>query len=110
MKVCHLAEAADLAVSPHVSPELSTTVAAAVTNSIFVEFIPQMEPVLARPLRVVAGHAIPSDAPGHGIELDEAALERFEVQHEPDSHARDCSAHAPAVPRRRRARARRRAA
>jgi L-alanine-DL-glutamate epimerase-like enolase superfamily enzyme len=80
LKVCHLAETADLAVAPHVSPELSLTVAAAVSNSVFIEYIPQMEPVLKQRLRIDDGYAIPSSSPGHGIEFDEEALGRFEVK------------------------------
>jgi L-alanine-DL-glutamate epimerase-like enolase superfamily enzyme len=79
MEVCHLADAAGLRVAPHVSPELSVTVAAAVPNSLFIEFIPQMEPVLARPVRIEDGFAIPPDRPGHGIEFDEAALGRYDI-------------------------------
>src|SRR6185503_8663933 len=41
--VCHMAAAANLPVAPHVSPELSVAVACAVPNSVFVEYIPQME-------------------------------------------------------------------
>src|SRR5262249_37751385 len=36
LAVCHLAQAANLPVAPHVSPELSVTVAAAVPNAVFV--------------------------------------------------------------------------
>ena len=79
MKVCGMAEAANLRVAPHVSPELSLTVAAAVPNSMFIEYIPQMEPVLARKIRIQDGHAIPPDVPGHGIEFDQNALKRYEV-------------------------------
>lgn len=79
MKVCGMAEAANLRVAPHVSPELSLTVAAAVPNSMFIEYIPQMEPVLARKIRIEDGHAIPPDVPGHGIEFDQHALKRYEV-------------------------------
>ncbi|HYM25149.1 MAG TPA: mandelate racemase/muconate lactonizing enzyme family protein [Vicinamibacterales bacterium] len=75
--VCRLAAAAHLPVAPHVSPELSVTVACAVPNSVFVEYIPQMEPILARPLDRRDGYAYPFDAPGHGIEFDEEALDRF---------------------------------
>lgn len=80
MKVCHLAYAANLRVAPHVSPELSVTIAAAVPNSMFIEFIPQMEPVLKKQLHMEDGYAIASDAPGHGIEFDDEALTRFEVK------------------------------
>lgn len=79
MAVCRLAAAANLPVAPHVSPELSITVAAAVPNSVFVEYIPQMEPLLTRPLTRRDGYGIPFETPGHGIEFDEDALERFTV-------------------------------
>ena len=59
--------------------ELSLTVAAAVPNSMFIEYIPQMEPVLRRKIRIVDGYAIPPDVPGHGIPFDEEALRRYEV-------------------------------
>lgn len=80
LKVCHLAHAANLRVAPHVSPALSVTIAAAVPNSMFIEFIPQMEPILKKQLRIEDGYAIASDTPGHGIEFDDEALTRFEVR------------------------------
>lgn len=80
MKVCAMAEAANLKVAPHVSPELSLTVAASVNNSMFIEFIPQMEPVLKHRIKIVDGNAIPPDVPGHGIEFDEEALDRYGVK------------------------------
>ncbi|HEY6969185.1 MAG TPA: mandelate racemase/muconate lactonizing enzyme family protein [Candidatus Angelobacter sp.] len=79
MEVCGMAHAANLKVSPHVSPELSLTVAAAVPNSMFIEYIPQMEPVLARRLQMVDGCAVPPDLPGHGIQFKEQVLELYEV-------------------------------
>ncbi len=74
------AAAAGLAVAPHVSPELSVTVAAAVSNSVFVEYIPQMEPILKRPVLMRDGFAIPLETPGHGIEFDPRELERLTVR------------------------------
>jgi L-alanine-DL-glutamate epimerase-like enolase superfamily enzyme len=78
--VCHMAAAANLPVAPHVSPELSITVAAAVPNSVFVEYIPQMEPLLKRSLTRRDGYGVPFDAPGHGIEFDPDALARYTVR------------------------------
>ena len=80
IKVCHLAKAANLRVAPHVSPELSVTIAAAVSNSMFVEYIPQMDPILKTHLQIKDGFAIPFDAPGHGIEFDAEALKKYEVK------------------------------
>ncbi len=82
MEVCSLAKAANLQVAPHVSPELSVVVAAAVSNSMFVEFIPQMEPILKRRIEMINGMARPSSSAGHGIELDEEAINRYEVKDE----------------------------
>jgi L-alanine-DL-glutamate epimerase-like enolase superfamily enzyme len=45
----------------------------------FIEFIPQMEPILARPVRIEDGAAVVPDVPGHGIEFDETALARYDV-------------------------------
>src|SRR2546421_1302616 len=81
LKVCHLAQLASLPVAPHVSPELSVSIAAAVPNSMMIEYVPQMEPMLKKRVRIEDGYAIPSDAPGHGIEVDEKALTKFEVKY-----------------------------
>ena len=80
LRVCQMAYAANLRVAPHVSPELSVTVAAAVPNSMCVEYVPQMEPVLKSRVRLEDGYAVPPDAPGHGVEFDEEALSKFEVK------------------------------
>jgi L-alanine-DL-glutamate epimerase-like enolase superfamily enzyme len=93
LAVCHLAAAANLPVAPHVSPELSLTIAAAVPNAVFVAYIPQMEPILARPIARHDGYGIPFDAPGHGIVFDPEALERFTVWNDQSSSS---PAHQPA--------------
>lgn len=80
IKVCHLAKAANLRVAPHVSPELSVTLAAAVSNSSYVEYIPQMDPLLKTRLQIRGGFAIPFETPGHGIEFDNEALRQYEVK------------------------------
>jgi L-alanine-DL-glutamate epimerase-like enolase superfamily enzyme len=79
MVACHLAHAANLPVAPHVSPELSVTLACAVPNSVFVEYIPQMEPVLEHSIDRRDGFGLPFDQPGHGIRFDLDALDRFTV-------------------------------
>lgn len=82
MRVCAMAQCAGLPVAPHVSPELSVTVAAAVPNSIFVEFIPQMEPILQETVKIEDGCAIPSDRAGHGVVFNEDAMAKLEVVYE----------------------------
>jgi L-alanine-DL-glutamate epimerase-like enolase superfamily enzyme len=77
--VCQLAAAARLRIAPHVSPELSIALASAVPNSMFVEYIPHMEPLLKRRLRIKDGYAMPFESPGHGIQFDPATLDKFTV-------------------------------
>ena len=79
MKVCGMAGAANLKVAPHVSPELSLVVAAATPNSMFIEYIPQMEPVLKRRIKIVDGYAVPPDVSGHGIEFNRESLRQYEA-------------------------------
>jgi L-alanine-DL-glutamate epimerase-like enolase superfamily enzyme len=79
MAVGHLAAAAGRRVATHVSPELSVSVGAALPGCMFVEYVPQMEPVLSRPSRIEDGAIVPPSGPGHGVEFDGAALRRFEV-------------------------------
>ena len=88
MDVCRMAASANLPVAPHVSPELSVTIACAVPNSVFVEYIPQMEAVLKRPLVRRDGYAYPFDAPGHGIEFNEDALASFSADARPNLSSR----------------------
>ena len=79
MKVCGMAGAANLKVAPHVSPELSLVVAAATPNSMFIEYIPQMEPILKRRIKIVDGYAVPPDVSGHGIEFNQESLRQYEA-------------------------------
>ena len=80
LEVCHLARSANVKVAPHVSPELSVAVACAVSNSMYVEFIPQMEPILKTRISIENGKAKPAQIPGHGIDFDEEALNRYAVE------------------------------
>ena len=54
--------------------------ACAASNSVFVEYVPQMEPILERPVARQGGFGIPFNAPGHGIEFNAEALDRYTVQ------------------------------
>lgn len=80
MEVAQLASASGLPFATHVSPELSVSLATAVPNCVFVEYLPQMEPVLRRKLRIEDGQAFPFAAAGHGIEFDEEALARWQAE------------------------------
>ena len=79
LKVAHLAECFNVPVCPHFLMELHVSLCAAVPNARWVEYIPQLEPLTREPMRIEAGHAIPSDAPGLGIAWDWAAIGKHAV-------------------------------
>jgi L-alanine-DL-glutamate epimerase-like enolase superfamily enzyme len=79
LKVAHLAETFNVPVCPHFLMELHVSLAAAVPNARWVEFIPQLDSLTTTPMRIEHGHGIPSDAPGLGIAWDADAIDRFAV-------------------------------
>ena len=80
LKVAHMAEAFNMAVCPHFLMELHTPLCAAVPNARWVEYIPQLDPITARGLRIEDGHAIPSDEPGLGIDWDWDAIAGMTIE------------------------------
>jgi L-alanine-DL-glutamate epimerase-like enolase superfamily enzyme len=76
LKTAHLAEAFDVAVCPHFLMELHVSLAAAVPNGRWVEYIPQLAPITTAPMRIEAGRAVPPDSPGLGIAWDFAEIDR----------------------------------
>jgi len=80
LKVAHLAEAFNIAVSPHFLMELHVSLCAAVPNARWVEYIPQLDDLTTGRMRIDNGKAIPSDEPGLGIAWDFAAIDRLAVE------------------------------
>ena len=74
LKVAHLAECFNVPVCPHFLMELHIALCAAVPNARRVEYIPQLDKLTASPMKIEAGHAIPSSEPGLGIDWDWQAL------------------------------------
>ena len=79
LKVAHLAECFNIPVCPHFLMELHVALCAAVPNARWVEYIPQLDTLTRSPMRIEAGHAIPSTEPGLGIDWDWPAIERQTV-------------------------------
>lgn len=79
LKVAHLAECFNVPVCPHFLMELHVSLCAAVPNARWVEYIPQLDSLTEKPMRIEAGHAIPSDDPGLGIDWDFVAVKRAAV-------------------------------
>jgi L-alanine-DL-glutamate epimerase-like enolase superfamily enzyme len=79
LKVAHLTECFNVPVRPHFLMELHVSLCAAVPNARWVEYIPQLDPLTRAPMRIEAGHAIPSDEPGLGIAWDFIVIEKQTV-------------------------------
>jgi len=79
LKVAHLAESYNVAVCPHFLMELHVSLAAAVPNGAWVEYIPQLDELTSSRMAMRDGYAIPPDEPGLGIDWDFAAIERRAV-------------------------------
>ena len=74
LKVAHLAEAFNVPVCPHFLMELHVALCCAVPNGRWVEYIPQLDAITARPLQVREGRALPSPDAGLGIDWDWEAI------------------------------------
>jgi L-alanine-DL-glutamate epimerase-like enolase superfamily enzyme len=79
LKVAHLAEAHNVPVCPHFLMELHVSLCAAVPNSRYVEYIPQLSAVTHTGLALEAGHALAPTAPGLGIDWDFDAIDDLRV-------------------------------
>jgi L-alanine-DL-glutamate epimerase-like enolase superfamily enzyme len=74
LKVAHMAECHGLAVAPHFLMELHASLACAVRNGAWVEYIPQLDEITRSGLRIEDGRAQAPMAPGIGIDWDEEAI------------------------------------
>ena len=80
MKVAAMAEAQGIPLAGHVIPEVHVHLLSAVPNGYLVEYMPRSEPIFKTRLKLEDGHLVAPEAPGLGVELDEAACERYRVQ------------------------------
>jgi L-alanine-DL-glutamate epimerase-like enolase superfamily enzyme len=80
MKVARLAEAANLPVTSHGVHDLHVHLLAAVRNASYLEVHGfGLERFMNEPLEIRGGKAVAPERPGHGVELDWAALESLRV-------------------------------
>jgi L-alanine-DL-glutamate epimerase-like enolase superfamily enzyme len=77
LKVAHMAEAFNIAVCPHFLMELHVALCAAVPNARWVEYIPQLDEITSTGMQISNGRAVPSNAPGLGIDWDFDAIDRM---------------------------------
>lgn len=79
LKVAHMAEACNVGIAPHFLMELHLGLVCAVSNSVWLEYIPQLDAVARSTLRIADGHAVPSSEPGLGIDWDWDRIGRLTV-------------------------------
>ncbi len=80
LRAAALAEAAGIAMSSHLFPELSCHLLAATPTRHWLEYVDWAAPVLAEPLRVEGGQVRVPEVAGTGIAWNEDAIPGFEVE------------------------------
>jgi L-alanine-DL-glutamate epimerase-like enolase superfamily enzyme len=79
LKTAHLAETFNVKVAPHFLMELHVSLAAAIPNALYVEYIPQLRAITTAEMDIVDGYAIAPSEPGIGIAWDREAIARQRV-------------------------------
>ncbi len=80
MRAAALAEAHGIRLSNHLFVEVSTQLLCATPTAHWLEYAEWFNPVIAQPIRIVDGCAVPEDRPGSGIEWNEGAVRRYLVE------------------------------
>jgi L-alanine-DL-glutamate epimerase-like enolase superfamily enzyme len=70
MRVGHMAESYDVAVSSHLFPETSIQVLGALSNATYLEYMPWFSPLYTEALEFKDGHAVVPERPGWGFSFD----------------------------------------
>ena len=78
-KIAALAQAHRVPVCGHVVPEIQVHLLSAVPNGHLVEYVPRSAGILVAMPRVEKGELVAPSAPGLGLELDDAAVQRYRV-------------------------------
>ena len=78
-KLAAMGEAYNIPVCGHVVPEVHVHLLASVPAGHMVEYMPRSTEGLENMPVLVAGKMAPLDAPGHGLQLDEAVVARFKL-------------------------------
>ena len=86
VKIAHAAEAQDIVLAPHWVPDIHVHLGAATPNVEVLEYfhaevgVLNFESLLEETLRFENGELLVPPLPGHGIRLDQDAVDRFEVK------------------------------
>jgi L-alanine-DL-glutamate epimerase-like enolase superfamily enzyme len=80
MRVGHMAESHDVAVSSHLFPETSIQVLGALSNATYLEYMPWFSPLYAEALEFKDGHAVVPERRGWGFSFDWDRIRRLQNQ------------------------------
>jgi L-alanine-DL-glutamate epimerase-like enolase superfamily enzyme len=79
LKVAHMAEAFGVPVTPHIFPEESMHLAAALPNCIYVENMPWFSPLYREEIELRNGSILLPQRPGYGFTFDPRVVERYRL-------------------------------
>ena len=79
MRAAALAQGAGCEMSSHLFPEVSCHLLAVTPTCHWLEYVDWATPVLAEPLVVRDGHAIPPSGAGHGMRWDDGAVKKYAI-------------------------------
>ncbi len=77
LRAAALAEPPGVPISSHLYPEISAHLLAVAPTRHWLEYVDWANPILSEPLAIENGHAIPSSAPGNGLQWNEEAVARY---------------------------------
>ena len=80
LRAAALAEPVGLPVSTHLFPEVSAHLMTVTPTAHWLEYVDWADPVLVEPLEIRDGNAVVPERPGHGLQWNEAAVERHLVR------------------------------
>lgn len=81
LKVAHMAECFNKIVCPHFLMELHVSLCCAITNSRWLEYIPQLDSVTLAPVTIENGFAFPPEEAGLGIRWDWEKIQNETLVH-----------------------------
>jgi len=80
LRAAALGEAHGIRLSSHLFVEVSAQLLCVTPTAHWLEYAEWFNPIIAQPLRIIDGCAVPDERPGSGIEWDEAAVARYLVE------------------------------
>ena len=78
-RAAEMAAVRGIEMSSHLFPEVSAHLLAATPTAHWLEYVYWAAPVLAQPMKIVDGFALPTEGPGNGLAWNADAVERYRM-------------------------------